>query len=52
VRADAVVVLVDGATFFGDPRPHLDGLVAAGRLTPEPGDGAMTYRPTSEACAR
>jgi hypothetical protein len=50
VRADAVVVLVDGATFFGDPRPHLDGLVAAGRLTPEPGEGATTYRPTPQDC--
>ena len=49
--ADAVVVLVDGATFLADPRPHLDVLVAEGRLTPSPGDGATTYRPTPEACS-
>jgi hypothetical protein len=50
-EADGVVIVTDGATFFADPRPHLDGLVGGGLLTVEPYDGATVYRPVPDACS-
>lgn len=49
-RADGIVIVADGTTFFADPRPQLDGLVEAGMLTTEPHDGAVVYRPVPDAC--
>ncbi len=51
VDADAVVVVIEGPTFFEDPRERLDAFVADGSMTVEPGEGATLYRPAPDACS-